>query len=557
MLAVASMPLLFEIYERGRRLTDYRVRDAYAVGPESVATPGRVSFDRGLLRVDVGDDTQLVSDAHGDPADAAGDWANWAAAAALGVSLLWDCGPAGEYLLETTRLPPRALPYVLNVELARHRVMRLLQKQEDWNLWELPAAADAVKLAKQAQMQFAEALALLHDRPAAASAADEALSMAVVAGERLAKVHADLLLQRRRRGGVPRSLFGVRADVVPPASPGEVDTGSAAYRAALIRHVDCVNVPIPWKLMQPEEELYDTAAVDGTVEFLARARVPTVAGPLVDLGEGQVPEWLFIYEHDFEAVRDAAFGYVRAAVSRYRRVVKLWNVVAGLHAPGGFSLSFEQMIELTRLLVSQVKVVQPQAKTLVTIRQPFGEYLASHVGGEATSVPPMLYAEMVAQSGVQVDGFGVELLVGRPSRGAGSRDLFQMAAMLDRFATLGKPLFVTACACPGEATLSGGRWRAGNWDRAKQAQWLNDVLQLAISRPYVENVAWADLADAPGNIVPAGGLLSSGLQPKPAVETLTKLRNELRTSVRTTRTATSQQPGQPPLQPTSPAGTRF
>ena len=90
-----------------------------------------------------------------------------------------------------------------------------------------------------------------------------------------------------------------------------------------------------WRQMQPEEELYDTAGIDAVVELVAKARLPMVAGPLVDLSGGAVPEWLVLYEHDFDTLRDLAFEYVKSAVTRYRRVIRLWNVVAGLHAAGG------------------------------------------------------------------------------------------------------------------------------------------------------------------------------------------------------------------------------
>ena len=40
----------------------------------------------------------------------------------------------------------------------------------------------------------------------------------------------------------------------------------------------------------------------------------------------------------------------------------MWNVVAGLHTNSAFSLSFEQIIELTRLLVSQVKALLPNTR---------------------------------------------------------------------------------------------------------------------------------------------------------------------------------------------------
>ncbi len=544
------MPLLFEIYSNGRRLTDYLVRGGHATGAESLPLAGRVAFEEGLLRVEAGDSNDAMDGygTAGDPGDEAAAYAGLSAsAAAVGVSLLWDAGACGEYVLETTRLPPSPKPSVLNVELARHRLMRLMQKQEDWNLWELAPAAGAVAKAKAAQVTFAEALALLHDRPAASMKADEALSAAIEAGEMLARVHGDLLMQRRRRSGLPRTLFGIRADVT-----GNAPLGNAAYRSAIVKGFDCVSVPMPWRLMQPEEETFETASVDAAVDLAGRAKMPIVAGPLIDLSDvpepsgrsdgavtlsaGGVPEWLFLYENNFEALCDLAFNYVRAIVQRYRRVVKLWNVVSGIHAASSFGLTFEQMIELTRLLVGQVKAVLPGAKTLVTIRQPCGEYLTA-MNSSATSVPPMLYAEMVSQSGVQVDGFGVEIVTGRPTHGRRVRDLFQISSMLDRFATLGKPLFVTSVSCPdapGTEAGKSGRW-GNEWSREVQAAWLRDVYNVALAKPFVENVAWSDLVDGPHNQIEGGALFDDLLVPKPAAHTLQQIRSAARPFLRAAR----------------------
>ena len=44
----------------------------------------------------------------------------------------------GTFHVETTRLQPREQPYNLNVELARFRLMKIMQKQEDWNLFDFP-----------------------------------------------------------------------------------------------------------------------------------------------------------------------------------------------------------------------------------------------------------------------------------------------------------------------------------------------------------------------------------------------------------------------------------
>lgn len=548
------MALAFEIYQQGRRLTDFAIRGASVMGAESIPTPGKVTFVDGLLHAEVSElaGADVYGESHAAKyvvpgvssvgtlalggSDNSFDGGELSApdavtsAVAAGVSLLWDCGDAGCYMLETTRLPPRLEPYVLNIELARHRLMKLLQKQEEWNLWDLPAARPALDQVRQAQRTFAQALGTLPDRAEASIIADEALGRAITAGEELARVHAEVLLDRRKRlrkGGVPRTVMGVRVD--PKIQ-------SSNYRRTMATNFDYAVLPLPWRQLQPDEEVFQTDTSDTAVEFFARNRIPVVAGPLVDFNEGQIPEWLFIYEHEFDTLRQLAFEFVRSVVTRYRKVVKLWNVIGGVHTASGFALTFEQMIELTRLLVGQVKTIIPQSKTLVTIRLPFGEYLGGSASpsSNAGPVPPMLYAEMVAQGGVEVDGFAVEIKTGVPQRGMYCRDLFQISNMLDGFATLGRPVFISAVSCPdrpgsggGLKPSEGGRWHEP-WSPQLQAKWIEDVYAVALSKPFVENVAWGDLSDASNTLLPGSGLLDDMLQPKPAMEAMQKLRQTLR-----------------------------
>src|ERR1035438_4494075 len=84
------------------------------------------------------------------------------------------------------------------------------------------------------------------------------------------------------------------------------------------------------------------------------AATGAAGGPLIQLDEANLPDWMFIWEHDFDSIREQAYEYVQKVVQRYRKAVSMWNVVAGLNTNSAFSLSFEQIIELTRLLVSQV-----------------------------------------------------------------------------------------------------------------------------------------------------------------------------------------------------------
>jgi hypothetical protein len=244
---------------------------------------------------------------------------------------------------------------------------------------------------------------------------------------------------------------------------------------------------------------------------------------------------MVIWEHDFDMLRELAYEYVQKVVTRYRRGVAVWNVASGISTNSAFTLSFEQIIELTRLLVSQVKSILPNARSIVTINQPFGEYVARGRG----AVPPLQYAEFVTQAGINFDAFGLEIEMGVPKPGMFVRDLFQVSTLLDKYGALGRPIFLTAVGCPGrwlpdpsdesEGRLdpsSAGQWRRP-WDPELQADWMEAMYQLALSKPFVESIAWSNLADL-HQTMPGAGLLDDMLRPKPAFQKLLQLREKFK-----------------------------
>ena len=491
------MPIKFEIYRDGVRVMGFAPISVMAMGPESVPIPGDIVFKEGLLILSRGDDH------------------------AAGVSLLWDAGIIGCFQLETTRLPPRDKPYNLNIELTRFRLMRIVQKLEDWNLFDFPRVERYTQRFREAQAIFAEALGKADEPGAAARLADAALTIAIELSEQLAAFHADLLINRRRAAGsFVKHIFGSRVD-------GAVQ--NQKYRDALVSNLDYAVLPMSWKQLQPQEQEFNTEAVDHWVETLALKRIPIIAGPLIDLSNA--PDWLFVWEHDFDTLRDLAYEYVQKVVHRYRKAVSVWNVCAGLNANLAFTLSFEQIIELTRLLVSQIKTMLPNSRVVITISHPFGEY---H-GRAKSSVPPMLYADMLAQAGINFEAFALEMEMGVPQLGRYMRDLFQLSTQLDKFSTLGRPVFLTAMTAPGRAGADasdqsggkldpslGGRWHRP-WDAALQAEWMEQAYRIALSKPFIESIAWGNLADLNPSL-PGGGLLDGMLQPKPILEKLQKMR---------------------------------
>ena len=444
---------------------------------------------------------------------------------AAGLCLLWPVAGFGRAMLETVRLPERDVPYNLHVELARSRLMWISQKREDWGLYDYPGMEAVCEQVDAAREKLIEALKA--EGAQAAALADESLQLSMDAGEQLARFHADIFLTRRRSSKtLSKHIFGCVVDLY---SSGE------AYVRRLTEAFQFATVPIVWRQVEPKEQEFNFQQVDGWINRLAAARVPIKATPLVALNEKTIPDWLYIWEHDYETVRDLIYEHVRRVVERYADKVAVWDVVSGLHAENVFSFTFDQLMELTRMAATLTKQLAPRSQTVVDLILPWGEYYARN----QRTIPPMLYADMAVQSGINFDAFGLQCYFGVGTDGMYVRDLMQISAMIDRFANLGKSLHITAVQVPSSTAADrwdawggaisaedGGEWREP-WSEQTQARWLRSFCEIALSKPFVEGICWRDLADYEGHFLPHGGLLHSDLTPKLGYEEMLALRSEL------------------------------
>jgi len=495
--------LRFDVYSDGKPAGDVDLAGAYLFGQDLI--PVRADL--------VGDGAQITCIKY--------------IPGACGLALLWNAGAAGTFLLPTPRLPDRGRPYNLNVELARAQVMRLLQKREDWGLFDY---ADAEKLNRQFDEIRRSFVASLKagDPAESAARADKTLEKALTLGEKIALFHADVFLGRRKTPAptATRTAFGCRVDLF---AAGE------GYYGQLQQGFDFVSVPTPWKHTEPKEQQYRYAQIDGWVNWAARARKPIHAGPLISFEETEAPEWLYIWEHDYETVRDLIYEHLQRIVRRYQRQVAVWNVVSGIHAHNTFNLSFEQLMELTRMSCLLVKKLAPHSQVLIELVMPWGEYYAHN----QRTIPPMLYADMASQSGVKFDAFGVRMMMGAPVDGHFVRDLLQVSSLLDEFVGLSKSVHVTSCQVPSDVSPDAwdawggkrpadkaGKWHTP-WSPRLQAEWLQAFYRIGISKPFVESICWRDLADYEGHYLPHGGLCRNDLTPKLASKELRNFRARL------------------------------
>jgi len=489
--------LKFLVYHNGELATDDPLGFAYLVGSDNNAVRGEIVLDGGMI-VCRKRETGVAA-----------------------LALQRDVGNCGQMVVQTCLLPEREEPYLLSLELARHRLLLLYNKLEDWSMFESGKEQRANKGLDQARDLFIEALGCQNEPAQADRLAQQSLVAAIAGSEQLALTHADLLLTRRKA-----------TDAIPkwPVGCGvSLNQHIDDVRTGLFSNIDFFSLLTRWRVLAPSEGEYRWDAMDRWAQCIDRHKVHAIAGPIVSFQPKTVPDWLYIWD-DFDTIRDLVYEHTERMVTRYKNVFGAWNVVSGLHVNNGHIIfNFEQLMELTRMTTILVKKITPQSKALVEITQPFGEYYADN----QRSIPPLMYANLLVQSAVQFDGFILKLLMGQSAPGQHTRDLMQISHFLDQFLSFGKPVTVIVAAPSGvwehpnpRKNAQGGYWREP-WSEQTQGGWLESVFKIALSKPFVDAVAWYELVDRPDIELPMAGLISGNLHPKQAFKRLAAFRRGL------------------------------
>ena len=429
-----------------------------------------------------------------------------------GLAVQWTIDGFGRVLLHTTRLPERKKPYILNVELARAKLMQIILKREDWSLFQ--EEGSFADLAHQAQSLFIEALRNISDPAKASELADESLKKAMIFSEKLAAKHADIFLAARFRAkGLGRHSLGCR---INPELIGDEN-----YRKRLFEMFGFVTIPVDWSRIEKEKGHYDFAELDKCVELLVNRRLAICAGPLLCFEEKYLPKWLLDGKYDFEHIREAAYQFVTKMVIRYQRYVHAWQVISGINAYNHFEFGFEQVIEISRTACMAAKAADSNSRKIVDVTLPWGEYYAHEKDG----IPPLIYADMLIQNGIAFDALGVQFKFGIGQSGMHIRDMMQISSKLDNFSSIGKTIHVSEVAVPssfGADNARAGIWH-NKWDQTVQSQWIEQFYKIALGKSFVNSVTYSNLADSKHADIVSGGLLNAKLEPKKAFICIAKL----------------------------------
>lgn len=486
----------FQIFKNGEPVNKFTLCGAYLTGTDGIAIrKGRVAWKDGVISCEKQNQE------------------------ASSLSLLWPIEGFGRVLLPTTYLPEREAAYNLNVEIARAKLMQIITKWEDWSFFN--EAEEQQILLKESQGLFTQALQGLADAKAASKLADEALKKAIVFSEWMAMKQADTLFNLRLENrGFGRACLGCKID------PKQI--GNAKYLAKVTDVFGFATVPVNWGLIEKQQGEYDFSVIDACITVLSKKKMTIGAGPLLYFSKEYLPKWLVEDKPSFEKVREAAYKFVLKMAERYANNVRTWFVVRGLNAINHFGFNFEQVLEMTRAANMAVKAASEKAVKIIEVANPWGEYYAE----VPDTIPPLVYVDMVVQSGINFDGFGLQMCFGKNQAGMHIRDMLQISAVLDYFVLLTRPIYITEVEIPsksGSGVYDGtvaGVWH-DQWGQEHQQQWIEQFYKIALSKPLVDTVTYSSPADSQNSVVASSGLLSSELEPKKAYEALKRLRDTI------------------------------
>jgi hypothetical protein len=434
----------------------------------------------------------------------------------------WQVPGRGEVVLSTASLAVREEPYNLPVELARGTLNRLRNQMAVWEGLGLSISAEVRAATREATQRHVRAVTKQNEPELSAAIADEAICRAMDA---IFLLNADYTRQalriRHENAAKLSTLLGVNL---------ENGTPGAGPAKALCSAINTAVVPVNWRAVEESSGKHRWGITDQQLRWCHKYRVKVCAGPLIQLNRSSVPDWLYLWEDDFDHLLSCAEGYVSAVVNRYRGKVNLWHASGGLNYGDAMSFSEEQRLRLLVLSVETVRRLDPKTPVVVSFDCPWAEYLRS----EAFDLSPLHFADALVRADLGLSGIGLDINLGYWPRGTLARDPLEFSFQLDRWSMLGLPLLVTLTA-PSEhhedpharkniqVVANGDGKTPSPSSQAKTIEWL---VPLLLSKQSVQAIAWNQLYDGSPHIYPHGGLFDAQGHAKPVLDSLAEIFEE-------------------------------
>ncbi len=421
-----------------------------------------------------------------------------------------------------------AAPHLLPLELARGECFRVRTQADLWKRAGLQLDTEQNAQIDRSTEQFIRAACLRSSPSQVSQVATEATFDLFSAGEMLTDCYNRQVLAFRKQN--ERQLGTLLGASIPAASIDSLlkgDGTGSLYSTAF----NTVGLPVGWGEVSSASGKIDFEPFDAIVDWAQRQSMRIVGGPLLNFQSKLVPEWIYLLEGDFQSLIESVESFVDRTVRRYVGRVHLWHATAGLNTAGPIALDEEQVMRLAVAVIHTIRRIDPKTPVLISVDQPWGEYL----GHEPEGISPIHFADALIRSNLGVSGIGLELRMNYEGVGSLPRSLLDFSQQLDRWATLGLPL-LAQLSIPSAATPDPMAMRdaqviplgpQGVSNEMMQSRMAIRWLQTMLAKGVVHGVMWEGWDDRYPHYLPNSGLIDGTGRPRPLLESLRKLRQEL------------------------------
>jgi GH35 family endo-1,4-beta-xylanase len=310
----------------------------------------------------------------------------------------------------------------------------------------------------------------------------------------------------------PNFLFGANCSRYSP--------DNQEYNQQFRQLFNFATVPLYWESFEPKLGQKNFARVDSMVQWLNQNQIVVKGHPLVYFHDAGTPDW--IKDKSYEEVKPLVYQHAFEIVNYYRDKINYYDIInEANNIPWANSLQYDrqQFLELTRIASEAAIAANPQVKRIINHCCLWGENVAY---GKPPQDSVYQYLRRCLDAGIDFEIIGLQVYYP-------DQDMFEIDRLLERFATLEKPIHITELGVSSAATIDEdshlqeprGLWHKP-WSEAIQADWIEQFYTLCYSKPYIKAISWWDLADG-GSFWPHGGLLHPDMQPKVSFYRLQRL----------------------------------
>ena len=228
-----------------------------------------------------------------------------------------------------------------------------------------------------------------------------------------------------------------------------------------------------------------------------------------------IPDWL--REMKYDDLLKYAEKLTYDTMKHFGDMLYAMEVVNELHDwANELQLSHEQITELTRLINDVAKSTAPNVKRTINNCCPFAEYVQLNSYSKRKAVypqrSPYKFSKDLIEAGIDFDILEQQMYFPY-------RDLQDSILMIEKLATLGKPMQLSEVGVPGgpsnysvinesvPISKEPYLWHQP-WNEHTQADWLEGIYTLAYSKQFIQACNWFDFVD-PYYFMENGGLLRS------------------------------------------------